>query len=141
MKGVGVVFVPPYVKKVNFREAYFFLNQSVRIGLQPLEEECVLFLHSSTESNAIPYLQPYPLWLDYATEGLFTEAPDHAPLHCFWAFCLHGIVVVAPGQLTGLAPYVYTPCCKADDPFLEPNVPIVVPESSVKWAQWNIRVT
>ena len=54
MKGVGVVFVPPYVKKVSFREAYFFLNQCVRIGSQPLEEERVLFLRSSTESNAIP---------------------------------------------------------------------------------------
>ena len=49
--------------------------------------------------------------------------------------------MVAPEQLTGLAPYVYTHCCKGYDPFLEPNVPMVVPESSVKWAQWNIRVT
>ena len=81
--GVGVVFVPPYVKKTSFREAYFFLNQCVRIGSQPLEEERVLFLHGSIESNTIPYLQPYPLWLDYATEGLFKEVPDCAPLHCF----------------------------------------------------------
>ena len=138
---VGVVFVPPYVKKVNFREAYFFLNQCVRIGSQPLEEECVLFLRSSTESNTNPYLQPYPLWLDYPTKGLFTEAPDHAPLHCFQAFHLHRILVVAPEQLTGLAPYVYTPHCKGYDPFMEPNVPTAIPESSVKWVQWNIRVS
>ena len=130
--GVGVMFVPPYVKKISFREAYFFLNQCVRIGSQPLKEECGLFLHSSTGSNAIPYLQPYPLWLDYATKGLFKEASDHAPLHCFRAFCLHRIVVVSPEKLTGLAPYVYTPCPKGYDPFLEPNVPEAIPESSVK---------
>ena len=139
--GVWVVFIPPYVKKQSFREAYTFLNQCVRIGSQPLEEERVLFLHSSTESNAIPYLQPFPLWLDYATKGLFKEVPNHAPLHCFQAFHLHRIVAVAPKQITGLAPYVYTPCCKGYDPFLEPNVPVAIPESSVKWTQCNIRVT
>ena len=30
--GVGMVFVPPYVSKLSFGEAYFFLNQCVRIG-------------------------------------------------------------------------------------------------------------
>ena len=44
-------------------------------------------------------------------------------------------------ELSGLAPYVYTPRCRDHDPFLEPNVPEAAPESSVKWAQWNIRVT
>ena len=48
---------------------------------------------------------------------------------------------MAPEELSGLAPYVYTPRCKGHDPFLEPNVPEASPESSVKWAQWNIRVT
>ena len=36
---------------------------------------------------------------------------------------------------------MYTPRCRGHDPFLEPNVPEAAPESSVKWAQWNIRVT
>ena len=48
---------------------------------------------------------------------------------------------MAPEELSGLAPYVYTPCCRGHDPFLEPNIPEAIPESSVKWAQWNIRVS
>ena len=141
MIGVRVVFIPPYVKKLSFTDAYFFLNQCVRIGLKPLEEERVIFLHSSSNGTAIPHLQPYPLWLDYATKDLIKEAPNYTPLHCFQAFHLHRIVAVAPEELSGLAPYMYTPRCEGHDPFLEPNVPEATPESSVKWAQWNIRVT
>ena len=48
---------------------------------------------------------------------------------------------MAPEELSGLAPYVYTPRCRGHDPFLEPNIPEAAPESSVKWVQWNIRVT
>ena len=48
---------------------------------------------------------------------------------------------MAPEELSGLAPYMYTPRCKGHDTFLEPNVPEAAAESSVKWAQWNIRVT
>ena len=83
MIGVGVVFVPPYVQKLSFRDAYFFLNQCVRVGSKPLKEEQVVFLHSSFNSTTVPYMQPYPLWLDYATEGLINEVPKQAPLHCF----------------------------------------------------------
>ena len=36
---------------------------------------------------------------------------------------------------------MYTPRCRGHDPFLEPNVPEAAPESSVKWDQWNVRVT
>ena len=50
-------------------------------------------------------------------------------------------MAVAPEELSDLAPYVYTPRCRGHDPFLEPNIPEVAPESSVKWTQWNIRVT
>ena len=39
MIGIGVVFIPPYVKKLSFTNAYFFLNQWVRIGSEPIEEE------------------------------------------------------------------------------------------------------
>ena len=80
---VGVVFIPPYVQKLSFQDAYFFLNQCVRIGSKPLEEEQVVFLRSSLKSTVVPHMQPYPLWLDYATEGLVKEAPKEAPLHCF----------------------------------------------------------
>ena len=139
MIGIGVVFIPPYVKKLSFTDAYFFLNQCVRIGSKPLEEEQVVFLNSSSKSTAIPHLHPYPLWLDYATKDLIKEAPRHAPLCCFRAFCLHRIVAVAPEELSGLAQYVYTPHCKGHDPFLEPNVPEAVPESSVKWTQNEAR--
>ena len=83
MIGVGVLFIPCYVKKLSFTNAYFFLNQCVRIGSEPLEEEHVIFLHSSPESSAIPHLQPYPLWLDYSNKDLIKEAPSQAPLHCF----------------------------------------------------------
>ena len=69
MIGVGMVFRPPYVQKLSFRDAYFFLNQCVRVGLKPLEEEQVVFFCSSSKSTTIPHMQPYPLWLDYATEG------------------------------------------------------------------------
>ena len=141
MIGEGVVFVPPYVQKLSFRDAYFFLNQCVRVGSKPLKEEQVVFLHSSFKSTMVPYMWPYPLWLDYATEGLINEAPKQAPLRCFRAFCLHRIVAVAPEEFSGLAPYVYTPCCRGHDPFLESNIPETAPESSVKWTQWNIRVT
>ena len=48
---------------------------------------------------------------------------------------------MAPQELLGLAPYVYTPHYRAHEPFLEPNVPETTPESSVEWAQWNISVT
>ena len=44
-------------------------------------------------------------------------------------------------ELSSLVPYMYTPHCRGHDPFLEPNVLEVAPESSVKWAQWNVRVT
>ena len=132
MIGIRVVFIPPYVQILSFRDAYFFLNQCVRVGSKPLEEKQVIFLCSSSKSTAIPHLQPYPLWLDYATEDLIKEVPKHAPLCCFQAFCLHRIVAVAPEELSGLAPYVYTPCCKGHDPFLEPNVPEAAPESSIK---------
>ena len=50
-------------------------------------------------------------------------------------------MAVASEQITGLAPDVHTPHCKGYDPFLEPNVPVAVPESSINWAQWNIWVT
>ena len=50
-------------------------------------------------------------------------------------------MAVAPEELSGLAPYMYTPHCEGHDPFLEPNVPEATQKSSVKWAQWNIRVT
>ena len=142
MIGIGVVFIPPYVKKLSFTDAYFFLNQCVRIGSEPLEEEQVVFLHSSPKSTAIPHLQPYPLWLDYATKDLIMEVPKHAPLHCFQAFHLHRIVAVAPEQPSGgLAPYVYTPHYEGHDSFLEPNVSESVPGNLVNWTQWNIRVT
>ena len=141
MIGVGVVFIPPYVQKLSFRDAYLFLNQCVRVSSKPLEEEQIVFLRSSFKSATIPHMQPYPLWLDYATKGLVKEVPKQAPLHCFRAFHLHRIVAVAPEELSGLAPYVYTPRCRGHDPFLEPNIPEATPESSVKWAQWNIRVT
>ena len=141
MIGVGVVFIPPYVQKLSFRDAYFFLNQCVRVSSKPLEEEQIVFLCSSFKSTTVPYMRPYPLWLDYATEGLVKEVPKQAPLHYFRAFHLHRIVAVAPEELTGLALYMYTPRCRGHDPFLEPNIPEATPESSVKWAQWNIRVT
>ena len=141
MIGIQVVFIPPYVQKLSFRDAHFFLSQCARVGLNPLEEEQIVFLHSSSKSSTIPHMTPYPLWLDYATEGLIKEVPKHTPLCCFQAFCLHRIVVVALEELSGLAPYMYTPHCRDHDPFLEPNVPEVAPESSVKWAQWNIRIT
>ena len=139
--GVGVVFIPPYVLRLSFGEAYFFLNQCVRIGSKPLEEQQIVFLCSSLKSTTVSYMQPYPLWLDYATEGLVEEVPREAPLHCFRAFCLHRIVVVAPEELSGLAPYLYTIHCRGHEPFLEPNVPETTPENLVEWAQWNIRVT
>ena len=91
MIGVEVVFIPPYVQKLSFRDAYFFLNQCVRVGSKPLEEEQVVFLRSTSKSTMIPHMQPYSLWLDYATEGLVKEAPKQAPLHCFQAFRLHRI--------------------------------------------------
>ena len=47
---------------------------------------------------------------------------------------------MAPEQLTGLAPYVHTPRCQGYDPFLEPNIPPAMTESSVNWSQWSIRV-
>ena len=56
MIGIGVVFIPPYVQKLSFRDAYFFLNQCVRVGSKPFEEEQVIFLHSSSNSTAIPHL-------------------------------------------------------------------------------------
>ena len=37
--GVGMVSILPYVQRLSFGEAYFFLNQYVRIGSKPLEEE------------------------------------------------------------------------------------------------------
>ena len=141
MVGLGVVFIPPYVKKISFTDAYFFLNQWVRVGSAPLKKEQVMFLHSSSESTAIPYLQPYPMWLDYVTKDLIKEAPKHAPLHCFWAFCLHRIVVVVPDRLSGrLAPYMYTPHCEGHDPFLEPDVPKSVPRDLANWVHWDIRM-
>ena len=73
--------------------------------------------------------------------GLFKEVIKQAPLRCFRVFHLHSIVAVAPEELSGLVPYVYTPRCRSHDSFLESNVPKVPPESSVKCAQWNIRVT
>ena len=83
MIGIGVVFIPPYVQKLSFRDAYFFLNQCVRVSSKPLEEEQIVFLCNSSKSTAIHHMQPYPLWLDYATKGLIKEAPKQAPLHCF----------------------------------------------------------
>ena len=83
MIGVRVVFIPPYVQKLSFRDAYFFLNQCVRVSSKPLEEEQIVFLRSSFKSTMIPHMQPYPLWLDYATKGLVKEVPKQAPLHCF----------------------------------------------------------
>ena len=83
MIGVGVVFIPPYVQKLSFRDAYFFLNQCVRVSSKPLEEEQIVFLRSSFKSTTISNMQPYPLWLDYATKGLIREAPKQAPLCCF----------------------------------------------------------
>ena len=80
---IGVAFIPPYVKKLSFTDAYFFLNQWVRIVSEPLKEEQVIFLHSSPKSTAIPFLQTYPLWLDYATKDLVMEVPRYVPLHCF----------------------------------------------------------
>ena len=83
MIGVRVVFIPPYVQKLSFRDAYFFLNQCVRVGSKPLEEEQVVFLCSSFKGTMIPHMQPYPLWLDNATKGLIKEVPKQAPLRCF----------------------------------------------------------
>ena len=83
MVGLEVVFIPPYVKKISFTDAYFFLNQWVRIGSEPLQQEQVMFLHSSPESIAAPHLQPYPMWMDYTVKDTIKEAPKHAPLHCF----------------------------------------------------------
>ena len=43
MIGLGVVFIPPYIIKLSFKDAYFFLNQWVRIGSEPLTEEQIVF--------------------------------------------------------------------------------------------------
>ena len=43
MRGVGVLFIPPYVKKLSFTDAYFFLNQWVRVGSEAFKEEQVIF--------------------------------------------------------------------------------------------------
>ena len=56
MIGIEVVFIPPYVQNLSFRDSYFFLNQCVRVGSKPLEEEQVVFLCSSSKSTAIPHL-------------------------------------------------------------------------------------
>ena len=58
MIGVGVVFIPPYVQKLSFRDAYFFLNQCVRVGSKPLKEEQVVFLHSSFKSTTVLTCSP-----------------------------------------------------------------------------------
>ena len=139
MIGLRVVFVPPYVKKLSFKDADFFLNQWVRSGSELLTEEQIIFLHGSPKSAAVPYLQPYWMWLDYAIKGLTEEAPKHAPLHCFQAFCLHRIIAMTPDR-SGLAPYVHTPRCEGNDTFLEPNVPESVPGDLANWTHWNIRV-
>ena len=132
MIGLGLVFILPYVKKLSFKDAYFFLNQWLRVGSEPLTEEQIVFLHGSPESAAVPYLQPYLMWLDYATKDLIKEAPKHAPLHCFRAFCLHRIIVMTPDR-SGLAPYVHTPHCEGHNPFLGPNVPESVPGDLANW--------
>ena len=69
------------------------------------------------------------------------EAPKHVPLHCFRAFRLHRIVAVAPDRLSGgLASYVYTPCCEGHDPFLEPDVPELIPGDLANWVCWDVRM-
>ena len=40
----------------------------------------------------------------------------------------------------GLAPYVYTPHCEGQEPFLEPDVPESVPGDLANWVHWDIRV-
>ena len=81
------------------------------------------------------------MWLDYVTKDLIKEAPKHVPLHCFCAFHLHRIVAVAPDRLSGgLAPYVYTPHCEGHYPFLEPDVPELIPWDLANWVHWDIRM-
>ena len=50
-------------------------------------------------------------------------------------------MAVAPDKPAGgLAPYVYTPRCEGQDPFLEPDVPESVPSDLANWVCWDIRV-
>ena len=138
MVRLRVVFIPPYFKKISFTDAYFLLNQWVRVGSEPLQQEQVMFLHSSPMSSVGPHLQPYPMWMGFAVRDTVKE---HAPLHSFQAFCLHQIVAVAPDKPSGvLAPYVYTPHCEDREPFLEPYVPESVPVDLTTWVYWDIGV-
>ena len=48
-------------------------------------------------------------------------------------------MAVAPDKPSGgLAPYVYTPCCGDQGPFLEPDVPESVPTDLTTWVYWDI---
>ena len=82
----------------------------MRVYSDPLQQEQIMFLHSSTSSGISPHIQSYPIWMDYAVKDIIKEAPKYAPLHYFQAFHLHWIMAVAPDKPSGgLAPYVYTP--------------------------------
>ena len=142
MVGVSVLFIPPYMKKISFTTAYFLLNQWKQSLSGGINQEHIMFLHSSPMSDISPCMQPYPVWMDYAEKNILKKPPESAPLHCFRAFHIHQVLAVTADKPSGgLAPYVYTPCCEGHEPLLEPNIPEVIPEDTSAWASWDIGVT
>ena len=105
--GIGVAFIPLYMKKVSFTQAYFLLSQWQQGREEGIQEEWIMFLHISIMSNMSLHLQPYPLWFDYVERRLMEDSLESFPLHCFRGFRLQQVAIMPPDYPSGVvAPYI-----------------------------------
>ena len=139
--GLGIVFKPPYVRHVSFSTAYFYLSQWREKKATGISEERMMFVNIASDCDLGPHMEPYPLWLDFATKKLREELQEVFPLCWFRGFKLHQVVIVPPDNPKGgIAPFVYVPRCGEDEPFLSPSVPDVQLTELENQGTWDLRL-
>ena len=137
--GLGIIFKPPYVRYVSFSTTYFYLNQWWAKKDTGIAEERMMFSNIASDCDLGPYVEPYPLWLDFANKELWDELQEVFPLHWFRGFKLHQVLIIPPeNPQGGVAPFVYMPHCEGHEPFLSPSVPDTPLTGYEDRGTWNL---
>ena len=94
--GLGVIFKPPYMKHISFSQAYFLLSQW-HLGHQSgIHEVKIMFVHLDSNCDLGPYVEPYPIWVNFTEKQLLEESQETFPVSWFRFFKLHQISIIPP---------------------------------------------
>ena len=122
--GLGVIFKPPYMKHISFSQAHFLLSQWCLGHQSGVHEVKMMFVHLDSNCDLGPYVEPYPIWVDFMEKQLLKESQETFPVSWFRFFKLHQISIIPPERPDkGAVTYVCTPRCQGYESFLSPSIP------------------